>query len=62
MDEESAAQNFMNVARRGNLSPRQIESGKLAGRGRKKQTKEIPSVQAVGVQIRRNISKSINYQ
>nr|XP_016509082.1 PREDICTED: uncharacterized protein LOC107826604 [Nicotiana tabacum] len=43
MDEESTARNFMNVARQGDLSPREIEKGKSAGRGKKKQSIENQS-------------------
>ncbi|XP_016484601.1 uncharacterized protein LOC107805125 [Nicotiana tabacum] len=36
LDDESTTQNFLNIARQGDISPRQMEKGKLAGRGRKK--------------------------
>lgn len=44
LDVESTSQNFMNIARQGDLSPKHIEKGKSVGRGRKKQVKEIPNV------------------
>lgn len=59
LDAESTAQNFMHIARQGDLLPRQVEKGRSAGRGKKRQNKEVPSVQATGVQTRRTISKSI---
>lgn len=58
LDEESTAQNFMNVARQGDLSPRLIAKGKSTGKCRKKQQKDITNIQPTGVQTRRNISKS----
>ncbi|XP_070032135.1 uncharacterized protein [Nicotiana tomentosiformis] len=36
LDQESTAQNFLNVARQGDLSPRHIEKAKSAAKGRKK--------------------------
>lgn len=60
LDAESTTQNFMHVTRQGNISPRPMDKGRSAGRGKKRQTKEAPSVQAPGVQTRRTISKSIN--
>lgn len=36
MDEEYTIQNFQNVARQGDLSPRLIDRGKTTGKGRKK--------------------------
>lgn len=50
----------MNIARQGDLSPRQIDKVKSAVKGRKKQQKELPSVPTTGVQTRRTLSKSIN--
>lgn len=41
LDEESIAQNLMNVSRRGDLSPRHMEKITSAGRGRRKQSKDI---------------------
>ncbi|XP_019231592.1 PREDICTED: uncharacterized protein LOC109212408 [Nicotiana attenuata] len=53
LDAESTCQNFRNVARQGDISPRFMEKGKSAGRGRKKQVEEVPNVQPTGVQTRR---------
>lgn len=58
MDEESTAQNLLNIARQGDLSPRQIEKGKSTGKGRKKQQKESNNIQPAGVQTRGTTSKS----
>ncbi|XP_059289380.1 uncharacterized protein LOC132042890 [Lycium ferocissimum] len=55
-DEESTAQNFHNVAREGDLSPRQIEKGKSGGKQRKKHQNN--SAHVSGVQTRRTLSKS----
>lgn len=44
MDEESTTQNIRNVARMGDLSPRHMDKAKSAGRGKKKQLKEITNV------------------
>lgn len=60
MDKESTTQNFQKVARQGDLSPRHSECGKLVGKGRKKQYKDVTNVQPAGVQTRRTISKSNN--
>lgn len=60
IDEESTAQNFLNVAKKGDLSPRLIEIVKSATKGRKKQSKETSTVPASGVQTRRTQSKSQN--
>lgn len=60
LDAESTCQNFRNVARQGDISPRFMEKGKSVGRGRKKHAKEVPSVQPLGVQTMRLVSKSIN--
>lgn len=40
LDEEYTIQNFINIARQGDISPRQIEKGKSTGKGRKKQQKD----------------------
>lgn len=42
LDEESTAQNIINVARQGDISPRHIEKGKSAAKGNKKQVKDNP--------------------
>ncbi|KAM3376682.1 hypothetical protein P3S68_015397 [Capsicum galapagoense] len=55
-DEESTAQNFQNISREGNLSPRQIEKGKSGGKQRKKQRDS--SEPTSGMQTRRSASKS----
>jgi len=60
MDAESTTQNFINVSRKGDISPRQIETGKSAVRGKKKQPRVTFVVQVTGVQTRRTIFKSIN--
>lgn len=60
LDRRSSTQNFRNVARQGDLSPRYMEKTKSAGRGRKKKEKESSAVQTVGVQTRMTISKSTN--
>lgn len=60
LDEKPTAQNFMNAARQGDLSSRQTDKDKLVGNERKKQQKEISSVQGTGVQTRRTLSKFIN--
>lgn len=60
MDAESTTQKFINVARQGDISPRQMEIGKSAGRGKKKQARDTTTVQFPGVQTRRTLSKSIN--
>lgn len=59
MDEESTTQNFMHIARQGDLSPRVIDKVKSAGRGKKKQQNENTKVPGSGVQTRRVVSKSI---
>lgn len=48
LDEESAVQNFMNVARQGDFSPRQIEKGKSVDKGRTKQKTIILVFKALG--------------
>ncbi|XP_019253806.1 PREDICTED: uncharacterized protein LOC109232489 [Nicotiana attenuata] len=58
MDQESTTQNFINVARRGDLSPRQMEKVKSAAKGRKKQQKENMAAPTAGVQTRRTLTKS----
>ncbi|XP_019240885.1 PREDICTED: uncharacterized protein LOC109220870 [Nicotiana attenuata] len=60
MDEESTAQNFLNIARQGDLSPRQIDQVKSAAKGKRKQTKEASTVPTGGVQTRRTLSKNQN--
>lgn len=60
LDEESTAQNCLNVAKQGDLSPRHIEKVKSAVKGRKKQVKEIFSSTTGGVQTRRTLNKSHN--
>lgn len=60
MDEESTTQNFQNVTRKGDLSPRHVDRRKSVGQGRKKQHKNTANIQPSGVQIRRTISKSNN--
>lgn len=59
LDKESTTQNFLNVARQGDLSPRHMEQGKSAAKGRKKQGKD-PSTTTAGVQTRRALTKSSN--
>ncbi|XP_070022141.1 uncharacterized protein [Nicotiana sylvestris] len=62
LDEESTTQNFQNVARQGDLSPRIVEKAKSAAKERKKHQKENPTVPAGGVQTRRNLSLSLSKQ
>lgn len=59
-DEESTTQNFMNMARQGDLSPRHMDKVKSVGKGRKKQQKESSSIRNTGVETRRSITKSNN--
>lgn len=60
LDEKSTVQNFMHVARQDDISPRQMEKGKSAGKGKRKQANDTPSLQAPGVQTRRTVYKSSN--
>lgn len=60
LDEESTTQNFLNVAKRGDISPRLIEKVKSAAKGRRKQFKDTPAILFTGVQTRRAITKSNN--
>ncbi|XP_019232504.1 PREDICTED: uncharacterized protein LOC109213198 [Nicotiana attenuata] len=46
MDEESTAQNFINVAKQGDLSPRHMEQAKSTLKGRRKQAKETSTAPA----------------
>ncbi|XP_019257238.1 PREDICTED: uncharacterized protein LOC109235538 [Nicotiana attenuata] len=47
MDAESTTQNFINVAKQGDISPRQMEVGKSVGRGKKKQPRDTTGVQQI---------------
>lgn len=58
LDEKSTAQNFINVARQGDLSPRQVDKGRSNDKGRKKQQKYSTYMQRTGVQTRRTMTKS----
>lgn len=60
LDEETSAQNFLNVAKQADLSPRLIDKGRSTCRGKKKQPKETPSTIPARVQTRRTVSKSHN--
>lgn len=60
MDQEYTNQNFQNIARQGDLSPRQIEKAKSAAKGKKKQHKESNTAPTGGVQTRRTLTKSLN--
>lgn len=60
LDEESTTQNFLNVAKRGDISPRLIEKVKSAAKGRRKQLKDTPAIPFTGVQTRKAITKSNN--
>lgn len=57
-DEESITQNFRNVARQGNLSPRHMEKVKSAVKGRKKVAKDNSSLPSTRVQTRTTLTKS----
>lgn len=57
-DDESIAQNFRNVARQGDLSPRHLEKVKSAAKGKKKAPKDTSSLPSNGVQTRRTLNKS----
>lgn len=57
LDQESTTQNILNIARKGDLSPRHIEKGKSTGKGKKKQLKDTHILQPASVQTRRTISK-----
>lgn len=56
IEEESTAQNFNKVARHGDISPRQIEKRKSAGKLRNKHQRNTSA--PPGVQTRRTTSKS----
>lgn len=60
MDDESTAQNFLNIAKQGDLSPRHIDQVKSDAKGRKKQVKETSTAPTGGVQMRRTLTKSQN--
>lgn len=60
LDEKSTAQNFINVARQGDISPRQMEKGKAAAKGKKKKVKDNPSGPTTLVQTRRTLTKPNN--
>lgn len=58
LDAKSTTQNFLNVAKQGDLSPRHIDKVKTTAKGRKKQPKDITDVPTGGVQTRRTLTKS----
>nr|XP_009587917.1 uncharacterized protein LOC104085557 [Nicotiana tomentosiformis] len=60
LDEDSTPQNFLNVARQGDLSPRHIEKVKSVAKGRKKQIKKTSTVLTGGEQTRRTLTESQN--
>ncbi|XP_019257603.1 PREDICTED: uncharacterized protein LOC109235805 [Nicotiana attenuata] len=60
LDAESTCQNFRNIAKQGDLSPRYLDKGKSVGRGKKGQPKENVQSVVPGVQTRRTLSKSNN--
>lgn len=64
LDEESSAQNFRNIARQGDLSPRHNNKGKSATKGRNKNAKESAKNSSVlpltKIQTRRALTKSNN--
>lgn len=59
LDEESTCQNFKNVARQADISPRHMDQGKSAGSGNKKLVREVPSILPFGVKTRMNACKPI---
>uniref|UniRef100_A0A1S4D499 Homeobox protein 9-like n=1 Tax=Nicotiana tabacum TaxID=4097 RepID=A0A1S4D499_TOBAC len=60
MDQESTTQHFMNAARKGDLSPTQVEKAKSAAKGKKKQQKDNFAAPKAGVHTRRTLTKSNN--
>ncbi|XP_070022454.1 uncharacterized protein [Nicotiana sylvestris] len=60
MDQESTTQHLMNAARKGDLSPTQVEKAKSAAKGKKKQQKDNFTAPKAGVHTRRTLTKSNN--
>ncbi|XP_070022195.1 uncharacterized protein [Nicotiana sylvestris] len=60
MDQESTTQHLINAARKGDLSPTQVEKAKSAAKGKKKQQKDNFAAPKAGVHTRRTITKSNN--
>ncbi|XP_070014294.1 uncharacterized protein [Nicotiana sylvestris] len=60
MDQESTTQHLMIAARKGDLSPTQVEKAKSAAKGKKKQQKDNFAAPKTGVHTRRTMTKSSN--
>nr|XP_016466379.1 PREDICTED: uncharacterized protein LOC107789125 [Nicotiana tabacum] len=60
MDQESTTQHLMIAARKGDLSPMQVEKAKSAAKGKKKQQKDNFAAPKAGVHTRRTMTKSSN--
>ncbi|XP_070004386.1 uncharacterized protein [Nicotiana sylvestris] len=60
MDQESTTQHLMNAARKGDLSPTQVEKAKSAAKGKKKQQKDNFAAPKSGMHTRRTLTKSNN--
>ncbi|XP_070010873.1 uncharacterized protein [Nicotiana sylvestris] len=60
MDQESTTQHLMNAARKGDLSPTQVNKAKSAAKGKKKQQKDNLAAPKSGMHTRRTLTKSNN--
>ncbi|XP_070015513.1 uncharacterized protein [Nicotiana sylvestris] len=60
MDQESTTQHLMNAARKGDLSPTQVEKAKSAAKGKKKHQKDNFAAPKAGMHTRRMLTKSNN--